>query len=204
MATAIGEHPIDESALAGLTAAEITGDPFGVADSLVDPAAYVAEVLSAPGADLVAQLGAMSADEASYLAAYLQAADQQPRAPALLRAAFAAAVATVESLVTRMVLLLLYEAAHDAYTSLADPKLDNKARNLCYGSPAKRRKALVDTLGVSVLADIVDWDGLGLLWEVWNVIAHRGGLVDARYNEKSSAEIGSVIASEPRKRLLGD
>jgi len=197
MATAIGEQPTDDSALTGLTAAEITADPFGISDRLMDTAAYVARVLSGLGADLMAQLGAMSVDEASYLAAYLQAADQQPRAPALLRAVFATAVATVEPLVTRMVLLLLYEAAPDAYTSLADPELDNKARSLCYGSPAKWRKALVDTLGVSVLADIVDWDGLGLLWEARNVIAHRGGLVDARYHEKSSAEIGSVIASEP-------
>ncbi|MGH3225350.1 MAG: hypothetical protein ACRDPY_42820 [Streptosporangiaceae bacterium] len=195
-ATATGEHPIDESALAGLTAAEITADPFGIADSLMDPAAYVARVFSALGPDLMAQLGAMSADEASYLAAYLQAADQQPRAPVLLRAVFAAAVATVEPLVTRMVLLLLHEAAPDAYASLADPELDSKARSLCYGSPAKWRKALVGTLGVNVLADIVDWEGLGLLWEARNVIAHRGGLVDARYQAKSNAEIGSLIASE--------
>jgi hypothetical protein len=88
---------------------------------------------------------------------------------------------------------LLYEPAPGSYASLADPELDKKARDMCYGSPTKWRKALVDTLGITTLANLVDWEGLGLLWEARNVIAHRGGLVDARYHRQSD----SVIASEP-------
>ena len=65
------------------------------------------------------------------------------------------------------------------------------------GPPAKWRQTLVSTLGISALADIVDWDGLGLLWEARNVVAHRGGVVDARYHGKSNAEIGSLVASHP-------
>jgi hypothetical protein len=93
--------------------------------------------------------------------------------------------------------LVLYEAAPGSYASLADRELDEKARDMCYGSPATWRKALVDNLGITTLADLVDWEGLGLLWEARNVIAHRGGLVDARYHQQSDAEIGSLIASEP-------
>ena len=141
----------------------------------------------------------MSPDEGSYFAAYAQAKDQLSRTPLLLRAVFAAAVGTVEPLVTRLVQLVLYEAAPGSYASLADPELDKKARGMCYGSPAKWREALVDTLGITTLADAVDWEGLGLLWEARNVIAHRGGLVDARYHRQSEAEIGSVIASEPSR-----
>ena len=139
----------------------------------------------------------MSPDEGSYFTAYVQAKDQLSRTPLLLRAVFAAAVGTVEPLVTRLVQLLLYEAAPGFYASLADPELDKKARDMCYGSPAKWRKALVDNLGITTLADLVDWEGLGLLWEARNVIAHRGGLVDAQYHRQSDTEIGSVIASEP-------
>jgi hypothetical protein len=86
MTTAAREHPIDESALGGLTPAQMTADPFGVVNSLMDTPAYVAQVLSTLGPDFIAQLGGMSADEVSYLAAYLQAADRQSRTPALLRA----------------------------------------------------------------------------------------------------------------------
>ena len=77
----------------------------------------------------------------------------------MLRAVFAAAVAVVEPLVTRMVLLVLYKAMPDAYTSLADPELDDKARSLCFGPPAKWCETLVETLGIGALADIVDWAG---------------------------------------------
>lgn len=195
--TAGQEHPIDQAALEGLTASEITADPFGVIHGLMDTPAYIARVLSASGADLITELGGMSADEVYYLATYLQASDQQPRTPALLRAVFAAAVATIEPLVTRMVLLLLYDAAPGAYTSLADLELDAKARKMCHGSPAKWRDALVDALGIGTLANLVDWNGLGLLWEARNVIAHRGGQADARYHGTSNAEIGSLVASDP-------
>jgi hypothetical protein len=139
----------------------------------------------------------MSPDELFYFSVYLQAADRQPKAPALLRALFAAAVAAVEPLVTRLVQLLLYEREPDAYTSLADPELDEHARGLCFGPPAKWRETLAGTVGITVLADIVDWDGLGLLWDARNVVAHRGGVADVRYHGKSGAEIGSLVASQP-------
>ena len=164
----------------------------------MDIPAYLTKVLSRLGsADFLAELAGMSPDEGSYFTAYVQARDQLSRTPLLLRAVFAAAVGTVEPLVTRLVQLVLYEAAPGSYVSLADPELDKQARDMCYGSPAKWRKALVDTLGITTLANLVDWEGLGLLWEARNVIAHRGGLVDARYHRQSDTEIGSVIASEP-------
>ena len=176
----------------------LIADPFGAVARVTDFPAYLAEVLSRLGsADFLAELAGMSPEEGSYFAAYVQAKDRLPRTPLLLRAVFAAAVGTVEPLVTRMVQLVLYEAAPGSYTSLADPELDKKARDMCYGSPAKWRKALVDTLGITALADLVDWEGLGLLWEARNVIAHRGGVADARYHQQADAEIGSVIASEP-------
>ena len=164
----------------------------------MDIPAYLTKVLSRLGsADFLAELAGMSPDEGSYFTAYVQARDQLSRTPLLLRAVFAAAVGTVEPLVTRLVQLVLYEAAPGSYVSLADPELDKQARDMCYGSPAKWRKALVDTLGIATLANLVDWEGLGLLWEARNVIAHRGGLVDTRYHRQSDTEIGSVIASEP-------
>lgn len=106
--------------MAGLTAAEITADPFGAADRLMDTPAYVTHAFRA-GDRILTKLGSMSADEIFYFSVYVQAADQQPKLPALLTAVFAAAVATVEPLVSRMVQLLLYETAPDTYISLADP-----------------------------------------------------------------------------------
>jgi hypothetical protein len=196
--TAVQHQTIDETAIERLTAADITADPFGIAGRLMNIPAYLTEVLSRLGlAGLVTELAGMSPDEGSYFVAYAQAKDQLSRTPLLLRAVFAAAVSTVEPLVTRLVQLVLYEAAPGSYASLADRELDEKARGMCYGSPATWRKALVDTLGITTLADLVDWEGLGLLWEARNVIAHRGGLVDARYHQHSDTEIGSLIASEP-------
>jgi hypothetical protein len=54
-------------------------------------------------ADFVTELAGMSPDEGSYFAAYVQAKDQLSRTPLLLRAVFAAAVGTIEPLVTRLV-----------------------------------------------------------------------------------------------------
>jgi hypothetical protein len=173
-------------------------DPFGIAGRLMDIPAYLTEVISSFGsAGFVTELAGMSPNEGFYLAAYAQAKDQLSRTPLLLRAVFAAAVSTVEPLVTRLAQLVFYETAPGSYASLADPELDKEARGMCYGSPTKWREALVDTLGITTLADLVDWEGLGLLWETRNVIAHRGGLVDARYQRQSDAEIGSLVASEP-------
>jgi hypothetical protein len=196
-ASALDEQPMDASALAELTAADVAADPFGIADRLMDTPLYLGRVVAQLGDSFTAQLAEMSAGEMGYFAAYAYALDQAPRAPVLLRALFAAAVSTVEPLVTRLVLLSLYDASPDVYTSLADPELDKQARDLCYGPPAKWRQALVNTLGITKLANLVDWDGLGLLWEARNVIAHRAGLVDARYQARSGDEIGSVLAWEP-------
>ena len=195
--TAVDDQPVDGAALA-ITAADIVADPFGVVGRLTDFQAYQARALSGLGsAGFLAEMEGMSPEEGSYLAAYVQAKDRLPRTPLLLRALFAAAVGAVEPLVTRLVQLTLYDAAPGSYTSLADPQLDEKARRLCYGPPAKWREALVVSLGITVLADLVDWDDLGLLWEARNVIAHRGGVADARYRQQSAAEIGSIVASEP-------
>jgi hypothetical protein len=67
MAAASVGQPVDESALEGLTAAEIAADPFGVADTLMDTPGYIAAVLSSLGTGFFTELGAMSADEAAYL-----------------------------------------------------------------------------------------------------------------------------------------
>jgi len=192
------QYPVDEDALGNITAAEIVADPFGVVGRVTDFPAYLADVLSRLGStDFLADMAAMSPEECSYFAAYVQARDQPPRTPLLLRALFAAAVGTVEPLVTRMVQLVLYEAAPASYTSLGDPELDKRVRDMCYGAPARWREALVSTLGITALADLVDWNGLGLLWDARNVIAHRGGVADARYHQQADAEVGSVVASEP-------
>jgi hypothetical protein len=195
---ALAEQPMDESLLAGLTPAAVSADPFGIANSLMDTPLYLERVTGQLEESFIAQLEAMSVDDAGYLTSYLSALDQSPRVPVLLRALFAAAVSTLEPLVTRLVLLALHdEAPPGTYASLADPTLDKKARDMCYGSPVKWRQAMVDKLGIIKIADLVDWNELGLLWEARNVIAHRGGLVDARYHAKSGDEVGSVLAWEP-------
>jgi len=195
---AVEGQSVDEAALEDVTAADMVSDLFGVVGRLIDLPAYLAEVLARLGpTDFLTELAGMSPEEGSYLVTYVQAKDLLPRAPLLLRALFAAAVGTVEPLVTRMVHLVLHEAAPGSYRSLADPRLDKKARAMCHGSPAKWRQTLVKNLGITALADLLDWDGLGLLWEARNVIAHRGGVADARYHQQADAEMGSVIASEP-------
>jgi len=194
-------QPFDESVLDGLSRADLVADPFAIVNRGMDTPAYVDQVLQGMGAELAPQLLGLSTVEAAYLAAYLQAVDSEAKTPALLRALFAAAVGTVEPLVSRMVSIVLCDRSPQAYGSLVDPQLDRDARRLCRGAPGRRspeawREALVETLGIISLAAGVDWDALGLLWEARNVVAHRGGIVDSRYSQQSQGEIGSLVASE--------
>lgn len=112
----------------------------------------------------------------------------------LLRALFAAAVASAEPLVTRLVRLLLFHGRTSQYSSLADPALDRAARELCFGPPGKWRDTFT-SLGVESAA-LVDWDSLGRLWEDRNVIAHRGGLVDTRHNASTGSQPGTVLTPD--------
>lgn len=99
---ALAEQPMDESLIAGLTPAAVSADPFGIANSLMGTPLYLERVMGQLGGSFTAQLEAMSVDDAGYLASYMWALDQSPRVPVLLRALFAAAVSTLEPLVTRL------------------------------------------------------------------------------------------------------
>lgn len=189
--TALDTAEWDESAAASLTLADIVADPFGNVASLVDLPSVAAEIKSALGAGLT------SVDEGLYYFSYLRSVARSRRTRLLLRALFVTAVGTVEPLVARMVHLLLHHTQPHAYPSLADPDLDKKARELCYGPPRKWRETLVDTFGIAKLADAIDWDRLDDLWEDRNAIGHRGGVVDARHSSKSGAEVGTVLSPEP-------
>jgi len=191
MDTAIaGQHP-DENALASLTAADVMADPFGTVGALIDMPAYVEQALPAAAA-----LTSLSPREMLYLRAYLRQAIASPRTPLLMRALFVTAVGTAEPWVTRLVRLLMYHAAPDAYSSLADPQLDQEARAACFGPPPKWREAL-EALGVSVISELVDWAALGRLWEDRNVIIHRGSVVDARHSAMTGADTGTVLLPPP-------
>ncbi len=97
---------------------------------------------------------------------------------------------------TRLVRLLMYHAAPQDYSSLADPSLDGQARSACFGASATWRAAL-EAQGVSGIGDLVDWAELGRLWQDRNVIAHRGSVVDARHGALTGAEPGTVLAPSP-------
>ena len=85
---------------------------------------------------LVERAASLSSDELFYLRAYTRAKLKSERTPMLLRALFVTAIGTVEPLVTRMVLLLLYYANPGQYGSLSAAELEDDARSLCYG-PAR-------------------------------------------------------------------
>jgi hypothetical protein len=199
MESAGGVDELDETAWDNVTVTQVMTDPFGTMSGLFDMHAYGARVAADPAfVQLGTELSNASGDERSYLITYLQAVMRSPRTPVLLRAFFAAAVGSVEPLVARYVTLLLFDANAGAYESLADPSLEERARNLSRGGPASWRQALVETLGVSVAADAVDWEGLGKRWEQRNVIVHRGGVGDARYSRLTGGQVGDVPASDPQ------
>jgi hypothetical protein len=190
---------LDESAWSSVTLTQVMSDPFGTLGSLFDMSAYGARVAADPAfAQLGNELFNGSADERSYLFAYLQATFWSPRTPILLRAFFVAAVGSVEPLVIRYVTLLLFDVNANTYNSLADPSLEEAARNLGRGGPASWRQALVETLGVAAATDAVDWESLANRWEQRNVIAHRGGVGDARYSRMTGGQVGDVPASDPQ------
>jgi hypothetical protein len=167
-------------------------NPFGTIGALIDLAAYKQRALPA-----TAELASLSSREMLYLATYLRQALPTPRTPLLLRALFATAVGMVEPLVTRLVRMLMYRAATQDYSSLADPRLDEQARKACWGPPTNWREA-IETQGVSGTGDLVDWAALGRLWEDRNVIAHRGSVVDARHGALTGTEPGTVLAPSPQ------
>jgi hypothetical protein len=194
---AAGSTP-DESTWERVTVTQMMTDPFGTFGGLVDMPAYGARVVADPRfAQLVAGLSSASDNERSYLIAYIQASARLPRTPALLRALFVAAVGSVEPLVTRYVTLLLFDAEPGIYSSLADPSLEKRGRDLCGGGPVSWRKALAATFGVDMVVDAVDWQRLEHLWEQRNVVVHRGGVGDARYAHKTGGQVGDVLAADP-------
>jgi hypothetical protein len=188
----------NESALGRVTVTQVMTDPFGTLDGLFDMPAYGARVVSDPRfIQLVDGLSSISANERSYLVTYMQASIRSPRTPVLLRALFVAAVGSVEPLITRYVTLLLFDTRPGVYSSLADPSLERKARELCGGGPVSWRTALVQTLGAATVANAVDWQRLEHLWEQRNVVVHRGGVGDARYARKTGGQVGDVPAADP-------
>jgi hypothetical protein len=110
----------------------------------------------------------------------------------MLRALFVTVMGTTESLITRLVSIILQHDHPDVYQSLGDPSLDAKARSVVYGGPSRWCETLV-RLAVPKVADAVDWEALETLWAERNVLVHRSGLVDAKHSAKTGALIGSVI-----------
>jgi hypothetical protein len=128
--------------------------------------------------------------------AYLRASHKSARTPTLLRAAFVTSIGTLEPLVTRLVLLLLFYVNPGTYGPLADPVLERRARELCFGGPSKWRESLVGTLGIASLAVAVDWDRLAVLWEDRNAIVHLAGVSDARHSSRTGSPAGSIISPD--------
>jgi hypothetical protein len=185
--TATSEDQLDESAVSGLTKRDAAADPFGILGRLMN----IPEQ-AALGVAAIEQAANLSADELFYFRVYVRAKLKSERTPMLLRALFITAVGTVEPLVTRLVLLLLYYADPQSYRSLADPALEKEARRLCFGPPGKWRKSLVG-LGVKSVATAVDWERLAILWEDRNVVAHRGSVTDSQHSAITGTQEGSVI-----------
>jgi hypothetical protein len=149
--TALTGWEVDESVVTGLDVRQVIADPFGFLGRLIGIQEQAALGLSAVGKAV-----SLSLDEMFYLRAYMRAALKSARTPMLLRALFVTAIGTVEPLVTRLLLLLLYHASPQAFSSLAAPELEDKARKLCSGSPGRWREALVDDLGAATVAGAVD------------------------------------------------
>jgi hypothetical protein len=188
MQEAAAGDEFDESAVSGMTTREVLADPYGILGRLLDIPEQTASMLSA-----MEQLASLSPDELFYFHAYTQIKLKSERTPMMLRALFVTAVGSVEPLLTRLVQLLLYYANPGGYGSLADPKLEKEARRLCFGSPSKWRKSLVDTLGVTTVDTAVGWERLAVLWEDRNVVAHRGSVTDSQHSARTGTPEGSVI-----------
>jgi hypothetical protein len=179
---------VDETAVAGLTGAEVMADPFGTITKLVDFSRIVEKYVVAakdPPTDKM--------DESAYLLTYLRYRGSSPWAPTVLRALFVTAVSSVEPIVSRFVQLVLQHQDPTRFPSLASEELDEAARKLCFGPPSKWRTALVDELGIAAAGRAVDWPALEALWEDRNVLIHRGGLVDQRHSNKTGTEVGTVV-----------
>lgn len=186
----LDKQQFDEPAVSGFTMREAAADPFGILGRVMNVPAQ-AELMG----KAIGQMTALTGDEMFYFSAYVRAASKDSRTPMLLRALFATAVGTIEPLVTRLVMLLLYHSVPGRYASLADPELDKEARKRCYGPPDKWRKALRD-LGVTSVDAVVDWNRLSDLWEDRNVVAHRGSVTDSRHSIKTGTEEGAVITPD--------
>jgi hypothetical protein len=121
---ALTGREIDESAVSSLTLSEAMADPFGILGRLIDIPEQAALGLSA-----MAQAGSLSMDE-NVLPPRLHESQAQVRPDADAAAAlFVTSIGTVEPLVTRLVLLLLYHANPQAYESLASAELGTRHEN---------------------------------------------------------------------------
>ncbi|MCW2936177.1 MAG: hypothetical protein JWM19_7139 [Actinomycetia bacterium] len=145
----------DEAVVSGLSERDAMADPSGILARLMDVPGQAALALS-----LMEGASGLSGDELFYLRACVRARSSSARTPMLLQAVFLTSIGIAEPLVTRMVLLLLHHGSSPgAYESLADPRLEERARELCFGAPGKWRKALVEILGVATWPG--RWTGSG-------------------------------------------
>jgi hypothetical protein len=188
---ASSQREFDESVVSGLTMREVLADPFGIINRMMNAPEQTALVLS-----MMEQAASLSPDEMFYFRAYVRGRQKSERTPMLLRALFITAVGTIEPLVTRLVILLLFYGRPRKYESLAAAKLEADARELCFGSPKKWRHSLVEKLGVSTLSTAIDWERLASLWEDRNVIAHRGSVTDLQHSARTMIEAGSVLSPD--------
>lgn len=186
--SAIAGTELEESAVSGLSMRDAAADPFGILYRVMNIPEQTSLAL-----DMMERAASLTADEMFYFRTYVRARLKSERTSTLLRALFVTAVGTVEPLVTRLVLLLLYYTSPQKYASLTDPALARETRRLCFGSSKKWRKSLVNVLGVTALASAVDWERLVVLWEDRNVIAHRGSITDAQHSAKTGTQEGTVI-----------
>jgi hypothetical protein len=181
----------NESVVSGLTMQQAVADPFGILNRLMDVPEQTALVVS-----MLEQAASLSPDEIFYFRAYIRARQTAERTPMLLRVLFVIAVGTVEPLLTRLVILLLYYGSPQKYGSLAAAELEADARKLCFGGPEMWRQSLVAKLGITTLTTAVDWDRLVSLWEDRNVIVHRGSVTDSRHSAKTKTEAWRVLSPD--------
>jgi hypothetical protein len=177
-----GRDVADAVTDADLDRAGYAGDPFGTMLNLIPFDRLRGRLIELASGELANMPGALG-----YASAYMAALMRRPRQPLLLHALLAAVCSQVESEVARVLRRAVYvKGGFGRYDSA---ELDDAVQGLLRGGLTKWRTVLLAELNIDLQALSADWPGCEEVFLRRNLLVHRGGIVDATYQKKTSANI---------------
>lgn len=179
---------------------------------LADLGGFVAQLTQSidPYEIMLAQLArarTMTLLEQTYLVEYAMTRHRIDHRNLLLRGVAIMATSLVQPYIGDLLTVVIREEGKIARAPLARDEIDRQVRKLLTAGPSQWHERLTGRLGVPALEVALDWDEFDGIWELRNLLVHRGGVVDAPYRARhpTAPPVGSNLdMTEPQIEALFD